>query len=361
MRKKYIRKTIQFILITILAVSCLIGCGNDGKDTETESTQTEIAEEESLYLVVENDTLDETLTLYSYATGMEHFYEYSFATQFKDKYGNYASYNEFEPGRVVTIGPRDVDGYLTTVQISDQVWEYDKIRRFSADEERGVFTIADTNYSIQDNYYIFSNGERTYLWDVSEDDILRVVGKGNKILSIVVTTGHGTLSLRNTELFEGSFLQLNNDIFTIITDNMDIEIPEGEYILKVANDGWGGTTVIQITRGETTEVDLDELKGAGKQRGIINFSIDVDDVVVYVDYELVDHTQPLELTYGTHVLQIEAEGYDTWKKYLFVNTEESTIWIELEENEDAVSETEEEETETEEESETTEESTETQE
>jgi len=329
------RKKIVCVFMMIFAILCLGGCGREGKDVDTENTQTEIVEEDALYLIVENDTLDETLLLYSYATGMEHFYEYSFSTQFMDKYGNYASYNEFDSGRVVTIGKTDIDGYLTTVQLSDQVWEYDKVRRFSVDEERGVFTIADTNYSIQDNYYIFSAGERIYMWEISEDDILTVVGQGNKILSIVVTTGHGTLSLRNTDLFEGSFLQLNNDIFAIITDNMDMELPEGEYILKVANDGWGGSTLISIVRGETTEVDLDTLKGEGKKRGIIHFSIDVEDVKVYVDYELVDHTKPLELTYGTHMLQIEAEGYDAWKKHLFVNSEESTIWIELEEDEDA--------------------------
>jgi len=335
MRKSQMRKKIVCVFMMIFAILCLGGCGREGKDVDTENTQTEIVEEDALYLIVENDTLDETLLLYSYATGMEHFYEYSFSTQFMDKYGNYASYNEFDSGRVVTIGKTDIDGYLTTVQLSDQVWEYDKVRRFSVDEERGVFTIADTNYSIQDNYYIFSAGERIYMWEISEDDILTVVGQGNKILSIVVTTGHGTLSLRNTDLFEGSFLQLNNDIFAIITDNMDMELPEGEYILKVANDGWGGSTLISIVRGETTEVDLDTLKGEGKKRGIIHFSIDVEDVKVYVDYELVDHTKPLELTYGTHMLQIEAEGYDAWKKHLFVNSEESTIWIELEEDEDA--------------------------
>ena len=187
---------------------------------------------------------------------------------------------------------------------------------------------------------------------ISNDDVLTVIGKEKKILSVIVTTGHGTLSLNNTEDFEGSFLQLNSDIFAIITQNMDMEVPEGVYTLKVANNGWGGSTEIEIVRGETTEVDLEELKGEGKKKGIVSFDISVEDVSVYVDGELIDHTQGIELTYGVHQIQIEASGYSTWKKYLSVNSPEATIVIELEDDEEAGEE------ETEVEEETTEEDTE---
>ena len=115
-------------------------------------------------------------------------------------------------------------------------------------------------------------------------------------------------------------------------------------------------------RGETTEIDLDTLKGEGKKRGLITFDIEVEDVKVYVDHQLIDHTQPVELTYGIHVIKIEANGYDAWKKYLSVNSEEATISIELTESEqDSKDEVEEEsekgsenDTETEEETESTE-------
>lgn len=352
MMKKKIQKMLFYMTVMLVAVICLTGCGpeNKGGDTQTEEdSQMDMVQNESLFLIVANDTMEESLTLYSLETGLESYYEYSFMTQFRDKYGNYTSVTEFTPGRVVTIGKTDRDGYLTELQLSDQVWEYEKVRRFSVDEDKGILTIADTKYSIQDKVYVLSNGERITFSDLSEEDILTVVGMDKKIVSIVVTTGHGTLSLKNTELFEDSFLQLDYDIFAIITKNMEIDVPEGVYILKVANDGWGGTTEIVITRGETTVVDLDTLKGEGKQKGMISFQIDVEDVKVYVDYELIDHTQPIELTYGTHVLEIEASGYDAWKKHLYVNSEEATIVVELTEGEEDSEEESEEESESEEE------------
>ncbi len=349
------------IVIALMIAMCFGGCAKQGNtDTQTQQTESEIEKKEYLYLIVAHDMQEESFTLYSYANGMEQYFEYGFATQFKDKYGNLVPASKFTEGRFVTIDPRDKDGYLTGVQLSDQVWEQEKVHRFQIEEERGILTIGDTKYSIRDEVKIFSNGGEITFSDISEDDVLTVIGKDRKVLSIVVTTGHGTLALNNTGLFEDSFLQLNSNIFAMITPNMELEVPEGTYTLKVANDGWGGTTEIEIIRGKTTRVDLETLKGEGKKKGMVSFEIDAEDVKVYVDHKLIDHTNPVELVYGLHVLQIKAEGYETWKKYLSVNSEEATILIELTEEESQKEDSEKEETETEKETETeTEKETET--
>ncbi len=353
MKKTKLKQVILYGCLMIFLAISVMACGKDTnenkEESQTEDSQIQMEKERELFLIVAHDSVEEALTLYSYDTGLEHYYEYSFSTQFKDKHGNYSPAAEFTVGRVVCIGERDREGYLKEVQLSDEVWEYEKIRRFSVDELNGVFTIADTRYSIRDKVYVFSNGERISLADISkEEDVLTVVGNGKQILSVVVTTGHGSLVLRNTTLFDGSFLQLNKDIFAVISDSMEMDLPEGHYTLKVANNGWGGTTEIEVVRGETTEVDLDTLKGEGKKKGIVRFEIDVENVEVLIDHEKIDHSQPVELTYGTHLLEIKAEGYDKWKKHLAVNSEDATISIELtasEENESDVNDTETEDTE----------------
>lgn len=348
MMKKNLYRRILYLGITLLTLVCLTGCAKESeKKVVEESVQTEEEEEAPFYVIMEHDTEEERIVLYSYTTGLEYYYEYDISTQFQNKYGGYASVMDFVPGKIVSVEKGNVNGPLKKVQISDQVWEYKDVRRYSIDSEKGIFTIADTKYSILEQYFLFSNGERITAYDLSEDDILTVTGQEKKILSVIVTTGHGTLALKNTELFEGSYIQLNSDIFALITENMEMEIPEGNYTLKVANDGWGGTTEIEVVRGETTEIDLDTLKGEGKKKGLINFDLDIEDVSVYVDYELIDHELGVELTYGVHVIEIEAPGYNTWKKYLSVNSEKATIVIDLEEDEDAEVETEETETETE--------------
>ena len=345
MMKKKAQKTIYYMVGMLLASLLLVGCGifglgGGGQDTEsTGNTDTQQSAEE-LFLILENNAIDGMLQLYSYETGLEHYYQYDLSTDFLNKYGDHYPSVRFTPGKVVTLGERDAFGMLTTVQMSDAVWEHEKVKRFSIDEEKGVFTIGGTKYSIRNQVALFSNGEKISFSDLSENDVLTVVGKGNKILSINVTTGHGMLSLSNTDLFEGSLLKLNDDIFAEISKDMSMEIPEGTYTLTVANDGWGSSREIVITRGETTKVDLDSMKGEGKKKGMVSFRINAEEVQVYLDYELIDHTQPVEVTYGTHKLEIRAAGYAAWKKYLVVNSKEATLIIELEEEEEKDSESE---------------------
>jgi len=352
-------------MVAILWMAMLmVGCHDfvSDKDKEEPKVEIEIPDSEPvLYLILKHDTVEETLTLYNYKTGREHYYKYAFSTDFSDKYGNYKSVSEFLEGCVVTIASPDEHGYLTKVQMSDEVWEYENIRRFSIEEREGIFTIAGTKYSILDGVVAFSGGKEITLDEISENDVLKVTGQGKKILSVVVTTGHGTLSLSNTDLFEGSLMQLNTDRFIMISKNMEVEIPEGIYTLMVANNGWGGNCQIEVIRGEKTTVDLDTLKGEGKKKGLITFSITPLEAKVYLDHKEIDVSEPVEITYGTHTLEIEAEGHESWKKYLTVNSETATLVIKLvaEETADTEEKTDTEETTETEEATETEEGTET--
>ena len=314
-------------------LTLLVGCGNfgpDGGGENTEDNQKDLLEGTiGLFLILEHNTTDDTLKLYSYETGEEYDYQYNFSTKFYDKYGNNEPKERFTVGRVIELDAKNEEGYLTAVHISDEVWEQKDIIRFSMNLKDGVFTIGDVNYSIKNKVEVFSNEEKIELTDLWEEDILSVVGLGNRVLSVVVTRGHGSLKLVNTELFKDSLFNLGDLIYNKVSEGMTINVPEGTYNFTVAKDGWGSTTEITIVRGETTEIDLDTIKGDGPKKGKVNFSINVDDVKVRIDYKEVDHSQPVELVYGTHVLEISATGYTSWKGKIVVGSESSTIEIEL--------------------------------
>lgn len=180
----------------------------------------------------------------------------------------------FEPGLLVTIGDVDSEGILTEARISDQAWVYDNITRFSVNPDLDMLKIGDGKYRYTDDTIVFSGDKRIQMTDLSDGDTLSVVGRDKNILAVRVTTAQGTLALSNTKLFEESFLQLGTKIFAEITPDMEIQVPEGTYELRVANDGWGGSTEVTITRGETTNVDLDTLKGEGPSYGKVQFVID---------------------------------------------------------------------------------------
>lgn len=76
-------------------------------------------------------------------------------------------------------------------------------------------------------------------------------------------------------------------MFAQITGEMTIEIPEGTYTAAVANNGYGGSTEITITRGQETVLDLETLKGEGPKYGSILFAVNVEGAWLQVDGQLV--------------------------------------------------------------------------
>ena len=340
------RKLIYILVISILSMIMMAGCGqqtrpvstaqyyNPAKETVADTEEAEGAGAKTsigtdLYLIIGNDMTNEQLNLKQLASGKQYLYVYSLSTDFQDKYGNSATTVDFEPGRVIHIGKKDGEGRLLQAQIADEVWEYSDITKYSVDTERGIFKIADSKYSYDADLFVESNGEKIRLSDLNEKDKIRVVGIGTKILSVSVTTGQGILELRNTSIFEGSFIQVGSKIFAQITHNMKLEIPEGTYTVTVANEGYGGSTEVEIARGEVCTLDLDELKGEGPKTGSITFYIDVEGATLSIDGDTVDYSAPVVLTYGVHELHAEADGYDDFDKKLFVNSAAANIDISL--------------------------------
>lgn len=341
-----LRKLIYILVISILSMIMMAGCGqqtrpvstaqyyNPAKETAADTEEAEGAGAKTsigtdLYLIIGNDMTNEQLNLKQLVSGKQYLYVYSLSTDFQDKYGNSATTVDFEPGRVIHIGKKDGEGRLLQAQIADEVWEYSDITKYSVDTERGIFKIADSKYSYDADLFVESNGEKIRLSDLNEKDKIRVVGIGTKILSVSVTTGQGILELRNTSVFEGSFIQVGSKIFAQITHNMKLEIPEGTYTVTVANEGYGGSTEVEIARGEVCTLDLDELKGEGPKTGSITFYIDVEGATLSIDGDTVDYSAPVVLTYGVHELHAEADGYDDFDKKLFVNSAAANIDISL--------------------------------
>lgn len=346
MKKTELLGKITYIMLAALLVLGLFGCGG-GEDTaedtlyfhhslaesqsSEQSTQSVENKTESLgtFMITEMNAKKEFMILYSYATGLEYRYYYGMDTKFYDKYGGGTTLSAFEPGLMVTLGPVTGDGILSSIQISADVWEYDDICRFSVDPSLKMLKIADRKFRYDDGIHVFSKGKKVTIEDIEQGDILSVIGVDKQILSVRITIAQGTLKLENTELFEGSFLQLGDKIFTEITPELTLKVPEGKYTLTVANNGWGGSRKVKIKRGETTRVDLDELKGSGPNYGKVRFLIDEEDAVLMVDGEEKKAGEVLKLTYGRHSVAVYASDYGVWKRNLFVNSKETTLVVSL--------------------------------
>lgn len=320
---------------------------NDTTEAVGESTQSGLkaaAEENGksvkkssdILIVSDINSANETIRVYNYSTGVQYQYYYGLTTGFFDKYGNHMSVSDIHQGDVVDISGADSDGKAKRIQKSDKVWTNDAVTNFSVDKDKRVLEIGNSSYRLGERTMIFSGSDVVDIDSLTAQDKLAVVGIDKDIVSISVTTGHGTLQLSNTSLFEGSFLQLGDRIFAEITKDMSLDVPEGSYTLAVANNGWGGSTDIEIKRGEITKVNLNDLKGEGPKKSSILFEVDVQGAKIYVDGSEIDYTSPVEITYGKHTLKVTADGYDTWTRTLYVNSKEATVQITINDNKDSL-------------------------
>ena len=236
-------------------------------------------------------------------------------------------------------GPVSMKGYASGVEAATE--EETQAEESSLYTVSGVDTTLSTmtflnidtgryeQYSYDEELQVFSGDAAIELSAVTGQDTLRIQGIDRKVLSVSVTTGHGVIQLVNTQALEGGWLSLNHKNYYKITENMQLEVPEGTYELTVAGNGYGGSTGVAVTRNEQTSVDVDSIKGEDPKYCTLTFAVDVAGALMYIDGSQVDYTQPLQLQYGIHSIQITADGYDTWSKRLYVNSPEAQIEIAL--------------------------------
>lgn len=281
-----------------------------------------------LFLLTGIDTVDGTMSLRSVSTGKEESFYYNGATAFFDKYGTMIPLVSYSPGDVVTVSVTD-QGMLSEVHLSDEVFQWEDVSDYELDLSRMVFSYGGSNYRIDGNVPVYDNGRDEGIYSLSEGDTLNITGINKDILSITVTTGTGTIALRNIGVFEGGWLNLDSRVYLEISGEMKIPAQEGTHILTVANDGWGDSTVVAVKRGETVAVDLEALKGEGPKYCDLSVVCDVEDAVIRLDGKTIEGGVPSSVRYGVHSLSVTSDGFDPWESRLFVNSKEAEIEVEL--------------------------------
>lgn len=345
---KNIRKTSGILLCLLACLCALSACGKEESNepftyrapaAKQEEEKTDTEEDTQDFVIEQIDMVGETMTLYSPESDRQVRYTYTLGTRFMDKYGDSYSSIHFTPGQVVQLGDITAASALSSVQMSDQVWNQTDVTNYKIDTEKGIFTIGQTQYRITSNTMAFSQDAGVGLDTIGTDDTLQVIGKDKEVWSVIVTTGHGYIQLQNSSTFVDSMICIGNRIFTKITGDMLLEVPEGTYAITVANKGYGGTGTYTVARGETTTVDLDQLKGSGPKTCQLTVTSDVAGASVYIDGQQITVGQAVPVTYGSHTLKVVAEGYDDWQKTLIVNSESATISLDLEESESTTGDT----------------------
>ncbi len=339
-----------FLAAVLLVSGCSASAGDtpaarpDTEDSDTEDTDiSKKLSASDIAVYVSFDPEKKTVRLLNKDNGKLYEVSYDSLTEYYDKYGKVSVIELFNAGDVVDVSVSVHSKTMSKMQQSPSSFIRRNLEKYTINPNRGVFSADGENFRINPDTPVFKGGKKMKLADISEGDELTVSGVDTDIYSIVITSGDGHVSLTGTEYFVGGWVQIGKDIIKPITDEMMIDVPEGEYDMVVTYNGRGGTKHINVERGKELKVDISDLKGELIKYGILVFTILPSGVsaTVRIDGEEYDYLQPIELEYGVYRLEVEAKGYIPVKEYLSVGQDMSNVQIELMEAED---ETEEEET-----------------
>lgn len=330
----------------ILSLPMLAGCLGEKKNDRTQgevleegsSEETEEADGEGTngqaYILLHHNEETKCVFLQDVESGRQEEFAYNGGTYIHGRYGESLTMDQLCVGELVLLTYTDKK-VLTEMKVSTDAFIYEEVTGFSVDQENAIFSVGSSNYYYDDDLKIFSEEGIISLNELSSQDTICMRGFEKKILTVVVTRGHGTVALKNTALFEGGMVTIGNVTAQKVNGDMTLEVPEGTYTLSVANDGYGGSKEITVKRFEELTVDLDVLKGDGPQFCKLKINVTPQEAKVTIDGGAADCSQILELRFGTYQIKAEAEGYTSWSGKLVVSSAEAAVTIELDKDPNA--------------------------
>ena len=276
------------------------------------------------YLVTDIDEEDERIILKSLRTNRQYRFAYGMGTQFLNKWNERTSQSEFVRGSIVKIG-QVKNNMLSSLTLSKEAWIIDDLTNFSYDIGKEIFKVGKTAYRLRKTVSVFSGEQAIPMKRVTADDRLRVTGIDREVMSVVVTTGHGKISIVNTAFFNDSMISIGTRIYTRLNGDTTMRVPQGKYLVTVAKDGYGGSREYTVHKDETVTVDLNTLKGEGPKRCRFTLSTSIKGVKAFLDGKKIKLNAANEVAYGQHKLRVAVKGYEPWEKTLLVNSPEADI------------------------------------
>ena len=309
--------------------------------TPTEGAKQPSREEKRLAVVLAKDTEVKLVTAYDVVTEEEVKLVYTGASTFFDGYGVQISAAQLSEGGLyyftidtkeewILSGTEAVD--RTEQKKADGVWEKTGVDYVSITSDKISFR--NQNYRYSDGLIVMSNGKRIALSEIEPTmDILTIRGLGQVVYEIVVTKGHGYISLTNHEDFIGGMIAIGSTRVDSVSQESRYMVKEGTYQVSVSHGKYSGTDSVTVVRDETTTFDLFEYGSGPVESGWLTIQVDPLGATLYLDGEKTAYTDGLELDYGRYRLEFSEGGYITYEATVEINQPRQTLLVYLTEAE----------------------------
>lgn len=323
-----------FCGLGVLCLITIVGCGTDVSSTfsdgrnitkiktdtiESETTKSESSHPLHFGVVIDLDQDEKTITILDINSNGEETFFYSGSTDIRDKYDQIISMSQIGLGEIVEAYYNNKSNKLDRLLISKNAWENLKVTKLTLNRNNNSMKIGSETFRYNNNLVIISDESLIELIELSDKDELVVKGYNGYIHSIIVSKGHGYISLENEDYFIDGIVSVGNDVALPIKEDMLIVVREGTYNLQVTKNGIGGSKKVVVKRDEETSVDIGGLKGEATLIGSVSFQIEPSDATLNINGKLYEFDELIELPFGVYKMMISAEGHISFLGDLVVN------------------------------------------
>ncbi len=328
---------ISICFICLMLSACLFsGCsGNPSGTTRNSPPKVVNAPEEVNYdttmtgIVRDYNVDAKFITVYDITNKQELKLDYTGGTQLYNLYDQPIVMSQVTLGEIVDLYYYGQSQKLTELRISKEAWTYKGVANLTINKTDYRMKISQQNYWYDEGLTLFSDNQPIDLIDLGTKDILTVKGLDSQVCSIMVTTGHGYIRLKNYADFIGGTLEVGYGIIVPIVEDMLIVAQEGSYNVILENGELVGTQDITLKRNEEVVVDMSAYYIEKERIGYVRFDLDPYGADLYINDTLVDYSDPIKLNYGRHEIRVTMTGYDEFNGILTIGESTPTICISL--------------------------------
>lgn len=305
--------------------------------TPKEEMQNLVTETEVLAVVLDKDTELKMLTVYNVMTEEEQKLVYTGATTFFDGYGVQMTAAQLPKGSLYQFKIDTKEEWISTATEAidrtgenkeEGVWEKTGVNYITIEENKISFR--NQNYRYSTGLCVMSNGEKISLTDIEPNvDIVTVRGIGQTIYEIVVTKGHGYISLTNHEDFVGGTITIGSTRVDTIEEKSTHLVREGSYRVTVTRGEYTGTEELIVTRDKTTVFDVFDYGSGPIEKGWLTITVEPLGATLYIDGVKTAYTDGVELDYGTYHFEFTEGGYISYKAMVQISQPQQSLSVYL--------------------------------
>ncbi len=192
----------------------------------------------------------------------------------------------------------------------------------------------DSSYKYDENIIAVKdkNGEMLTLEDIDVMDTVRLTGYNNgtadKVYSIVIEKGHGTLELRNINNIKNAAVEIDGQETDIDVSDPFVALSEGEHSVVITGKNISDITrTVTIAENETEVIDLSKVV---VNTGALTVYSNVSDYTLYINDKEYDEDQSILLPYGEYNVRAVKDGYANYSGSVTIDEDENTLRIKLE-------------------------------